>query len=153
MNITHGSLLVALAIFTANPSSAEIWTAAKVLDQYKAYCADEFSEELMIDGDAVYSLQVGSAPTETTLVIDTSGLKCGEKPLGFCGSSGCDINLIIGEQLYVKRGWSPLNIQFNNQHLILMPLSGGMCGNLPNSSPCFTVLAWDEQERKLNYPN
>lgn len=142
-----------LAIITANPCLAETWTTAKLLDQYHAYCADEFSEDLMTAGGAVYTLQVGSAPTENTEVIDTSRLTCGQKPLGFCGSSGCEINLIIDEKLYVKRGWSPVNIQFNGQYLILMPLSGGMCGNIPNSSPCFRVLAWDEQQRTLNSPN
>lgn len=147
------SFLVTLAIITANPSLAETWTTAKVLDRYNAYCADEFSEDLMTAGGAVYTLQVGSAPTENTEVIDTSRLTCGQKPLGFCGSSGCEINLIIDEKLYVKRGWSPVNIQFNGQYLILMPLSGGMCGNIPNSSPCFRVLAWDEQQRTLNSPN
>lgn len=147
------SLISALAIIIANPSLAEPWTAAKVLDQYNAYCAEEFSEELMISGGAVYTLQVGSVPTEITEVIDTSRLTCGQKPLGFCGSSGCDINIIIDEKLYIKRGWSPVNIQFNGQYLILMPLSGGMCGNIPNSSPCFRVLAWDEQQRTLNSPN
>lgn len=153
MNIVHGLLLVALAGVTANRSLAETWTTASVLDQYNAYCADEFSEGLVIDGSAVYTLQVGSTPTKTTEVIDTSRLKCGTKPLGFCGSGGCNINLIIDGKHYVERGWTPVNIQYKSQYLILVPLSGGMCKDVPNASPCFKVLAWDALERKFNSPN
>lgn len=146
-----GLAFTVTAIATAVAASAE--STLSLLDQYQQICRDDYNSELEVSEDAVYNLLAGREPVEPVVVVDTSGLTCGQKPLGFCGSGGCDINLIIDEKLYVKRGGSPVNIQFNGEYLILLPLSGGMCGNLPNSSPCFRVLAWDEQLRTLNSPN
>lgn len=138
---------------TATPAAATGDSTLYLLSQYQQICRDDYNSELEISEDAVYNLLAGKGLVQTVVVVDTSGLMCGKKTLGFCGSGGCELALLLDEKIYIERGWSPVNIQYNGHYLILIPLSGGMCGDVPNGSPCFKVLAWDELERKLNSPN
>jgi hypothetical protein len=128
-------------------------STSSILDQYRTICKDDYNGELRVSEDAIYNLLAGRDSIETVVVIDTSGLMCGQRPIGLCGSGGCEVNLLVDGTIYTERGWSPINIQFNGHYLILIPLSGGMCGDVSNRSPCFKVLAWDELERKLLSPN
>lgn len=138
---------------TATTTAAPAESTLSILDQYRQICIDDYNSELTVSEHTVYNLLVGREAIETVIVVDTSGLMCGQKPLGFCGSGGCEVNLVVDGKIHIERGWSPVNIQYNGHHLILVPLSGGMCGDVPNISPCFKVLAWDEIERKLLAPN
>lgn len=146
-------LTILVFAVTATAVAAMDETTLSLLDQYQQICKDDYNSELQISEDAVYELLAGRELTKTVVVVDTSGLMCGKKPLGFCGSGGCELALLIDDKMYIERGWSPVNIQYNGHYLILIPLSGGMCGNISNGSPCFKVLAWDELEQELNSPN
>ena len=136
----------------ATEAAATEQSTLSILDRYRGICKDDYNSELTVLENAVYNLLVGRDSIETVVVVDTSSLKCGHRSIGLCGSAGCEVNLLVDGKVYIERAGSPVNIQFNDSHLILMPLSGGRCGDVPNGSPCFKVLAWDEHERKLLSP-
>ncbi len=138
---------------TATAAAATEQSTSSILEQYRKICKDDYNSELRASEDAVYNLLAGRDSIETVVVIDTSGLMCGQQPIGLCGSGGCEVKLLVDGKAYTERGWSPVNIQFNGHFLILVPISGNMCGNVPNGSPCFKVLAWDEYERRLLSPS
>lgn len=125
---------------------------ARVLQKYDAYCNDYSKEELVILDGAVYQLCAGMDCEEQVTVVDTTELKCGNEPIGFCGSGGCEINLIVKDSNFIVRGWAPVNMYYENTALLLLPLAGGRCGALPNGAPCFKVLAWDAYEKSFNSP-
>jgi hypothetical protein len=125
---------------------------AQVLQGYDTYCYDNLKEELVISDSAVYQLCAGMDCEEQVTVVDTAELNCGNQPIGFCGSGGCEINLIVKGINFIERGWAPVNIYYQNTALLLLPLAGGRCGALPNSAPCFKVLAWDAYENNFNSP-
>lgn len=153
MNVLQKFMTYLACTVAATAAVATEGSISSVLNQYQQICKDDYNSELQISEDAVYELLAGRELTKTVVVVDTSGLMCGKKPLGFCGSGGCQLVLLIDDKMYIERGWSPVNIQYNGHYLILIPLSGGMCGNISNGSPCFKVLAWDELEQELNSPN
>lgn len=137
----------------ATAAAATEHSTSSILDHYRQICKDDYNSELRVSEDALYNLLAGRDYIETVVVIDTSGLMCGQRPIGLCGSGGCEVNFLVNDKTYTERGWSPVNIQFNGHYLILVPLSGGMSGDVPNGSLCFKVLAWDEYERKLLSPS
>lgn len=154
MNRIQQSLILIINLTVAATAAADTEQITNsILDQYSQICRDDYDSELKVSEDAFYNLLAGREFIETAVVVDTSRLVCGQRPLGFCGSGGCEVNILVDGKIHIERGWSPVNIQYNGHHLILVPLSGSMCGDVPNISPCFKVLAWDEIERKLLAPN
>ena len=121
-----------------------------LLEGYSAYCLNYHQSELVTTKKAFLQLCAGKKCEVIVDVIDTSNLKCGNQPLGYCGSGGCDINFLVDGVNFIERGWDPVNINHYDTSLILLKIPGNRCGNLPNGAPCYKVLSWDRFENRFN---
>ena len=122
----------------------------RLLAEYSAYCLNYQQSELFAPEEAFYELCAGRLCQVIVDVIDTSYLKCRDRPLGFCGSGGCEINFIVDGTNFTEMGWAPISIEYYETFLILLKVSGINCGNVPNGSPCFKALSWDQYENRFN---
>ena len=150
---------IALALLLVSiPTNAAAQTALfeSIQSKYQNVCEfyDGYTNEPTEPSfeDAFSHFALSDEQETTATVFNPMLVKCGDRSAQLCGTRGCDIVIEIEGQLYPFTGWTPELVTINGEAMLLVPHSGWMCNAaLPNSAPCYTIAAWDEDARQLNY--
>jgi hypothetical protein len=143
--------------FAAEVVNADAFAAAhQELESVKSSCYPDVDAESVVAPEIFVSgvlseIFVGLNGKTTAYVINPQYLVCGGKSAGLCGTRGCNISIFAGQDKFVYTGWHPEIVIYGNSNLVLLPQSGWACGMLVNSSPCFSVLSWDDVVQKFVY--
>ena len=135
----------------------DAFTAAQQhLEAVKSSCYPDVDAESLIvpeiSMDGVLSeISIGFKGNTTAYVINPQNLFCGEENAGLCGSGGCRISIFAGEYKFLYTGWQPEIVIYRDNNLILLPQSGWACHRSVNTSPCFSVVSWDDTIKKFVY--
>ena len=148
-------LIIPTHIFAA--SNAE--TVNQIVAKYSTQCdakqdAVEYGEvipetaRLSVSDDSLYEIQItAEGKKATVLFVDFSCPTIGAS--SWCGSSGCEVYIIVDGVSYQTRGWKPFTVTESEEVFVMLPRSGGACGR-SNGSPCYRVTIWDENEGEFN---
>ena len=148
-------LIIPTHIFAA--SNAE--TVNQIVAKYSTQCdakqdAVEYGEvipeaaRLIVSDNSLYEIQItAEGEKATVLFADFSCPTIGAS--GWCGSSGCEVYIIVDGVSYQTRGWKPFTVTESEEVFVMLPRSGGACGR-SNGSPCYRVTIWDADEVKFN---
>jgi hypothetical protein len=135
----------------------DAFTAAQQhLEAVKSSCYRNVDEESLIvpevSMDGVLSeLSIGLRGNTTAYVINPQNLVCDEENAGLCGFEGCSISIFAGEYKFLYTGWRPEIVIYRGNNLILLPQSGWACHTSRNTSPCFSIVSWDDTKETFVY--
>jgi hypothetical protein len=135
----------------------DAFTAAQQhLEAVKSSCYPNVDVESLIvpefSMDGVLSeISIGLRGNTTAYVINPQNLVCGEENAGLCGFRGCSISIFAGEYKFLYTGWRPEIVSYRGNNLILLPQSGWACHRSRNTSPCFSIVSWDDTKETFVY--
>jgi hypothetical protein len=147
-------LLIPTYLFAA--SDSEI--VDQLLEPYNLECSAETGDvklgeviseivPVTVDSGSVYEIKITASGKKATVLF--SDFTCPGHGNYWCGSSGCDVYIIIDGISYQTRGWKPFVVKEGEEVFVMLPKSGGACG-LHNGGPCYSVAVWDESENTFN---
>jgi hypothetical protein len=138
----HVILAISLFFLAAAPCLAADPIDA-ILDQARADCTSLDNGEFDAD-DAVVEVDLDGqgAPDR---IVDTSRFKCSSARSLYCGSGGCDIHAVIGEESwrYQAEGWRM--IDWDGRPILLIMRDGGWCGGA-GAQVCYEAVVWSHGE-------
>lgn len=153
LRFTRHIFLVFCCISTAKYALADALGAAQErVKEFSGVCFFDIAneeiniEDIIIEG-AITTVEIGGIHKTTAYIVDPASIICGDVNLGMCGSRGCPITIFAENTSYSYTGWQPTPINHGTQTLLLLPHSGWVCGREFNVSPCFSVIAWDQETR------
>lgn len=132
MLVLTGVLLLLAGPVAANPVD-DIFAAAEAdcrgLDN-GVFEAQDAVTEIDLDDDG-----------ELDRIVDTSRFKCSSAASLYCGSGGCDIHAVIGEESwsYQSEGWRM--IDWDGRPILLIARDGGWCGGA-GAQLCYEAVVW-----------
>ena len=151
------TILLILPTHIFATSNAE--TVNQIVAKYSTQCdakqdAVEYGEvipeaaRLSVSDDSLYEIQItAEGKKATVLFVDFSCPTIGAS--SWCGSSGCEVYIIVDGVSYQTRGWKPFTVTESEAVFVMLPRSGGACGT-HNGAPCHAVTVWDESENTFN---
>ena len=148
---------VIVLTFMAQMANADAYNSAqRALENLKKNCYPDINAESLvvpqISIEAVFTkVIIGNNETTEAFIVNPEHLTCGGKSAGLCGSRGCDIEIFAGTERFSYIGWQPQVLSIDNSNFLLQPHQGWVCGQGPNSDPCFSVLFWSDFEKKFVY--
>ncbi|MBY8976158.1 hypothetical protein KHP62_10095 [Rhodobacteraceae bacterium NNCM2] len=91
-------------------------------------------------GDAVVEVDLDRAAPLDRLV-DSSKFSCSSSATMYCGTGGCTIHAVIGEESwdYQAEGWRM--IDWGGRPILLIARDGGWCGGA-GSQLCYEAVVW-----------
>lgn len=102
-----------------------------------------------IDGGAMTALE-GSV-TEVDLsrdgtpdaLVDESKLQCSSAASAYCGSGGCMLHAVVGDEVasWQATGWQVLD--WNRDRILLIGRDGGWCG-ASGAERCYEAVVWSD---------
>lgn len=113
------------------------------VDQAKAECTAFENGELALEEGALVQVDLtGNGVLDW--VVDTLHMQCSSAASLFCGTGGCQLNLIVAEITTdaQSKGWDV--IDFGPNRVVLMDVHGSMCDGI-NPTPCVAALSWDPE--------
>ncbi|MBF9057980.1 hypothetical protein HKCCSP123_02175 [Rhodobacterales bacterium HKCCSP123] len=129
----HAFLLLAVPMPVAADPLEEILAAAE------ADCSS-FENGAFEPGDAVLEVDLdGQDPIDR--IIDSSRFSCSTAASMYCGSGGCSLHAVIGDQSwdFQAEGWRM--IDWNGLPILLVARDGGWCGGA-GAQICFEAVNW-----------
>jgi hypothetical protein len=103
---------------------------------------------VIVSDESIYEIQITSNGKMATVLF--SDFSCpGVGASSWCGSSGCEVFIIVDGVSYETRGWKPFTVAHGEEVLVMLPRSGGACG-IENGAPCYTVTIWNENDKEFN---
>ena len=129
------ALLLAAAPGQADPR------ADAILSEAEAFCAS-FENGEFDAGDAVQEIDLDGTPPLDTLV-DSSKFACSSMASAYCGSGGCSVWTIVGDDVteFQAEGWRM--IDWNGRQILLIARDGGWCGGY-GAQLCFEAVTWSD---------
>jgi hypothetical protein len=136
----RNALLLGVSLSLAVPAAAlAADPVAAILDAARASCegfengtfdARDGVSEIDLDGD-------GAADR----VVDESRFACSSMASAYCGSGGCLLHAVVGEQSwsFQAEGWRM--IDWDGRPILLIARDGGWCGGA-GSQLCFEAVNW-----------
>lgn len=130
--------------------------AQRALERLRQNCYPDIdaehlvTPEILVDG-VVVEVGIGADGGTRAYIVSPEHLACDGKSAGLCGSRGCQIRIFAEDDAFSYVGWSPEVFSFNENVFLLLPHSGWVCDEVPNSSPCFSVLFWNDASQKFSY--
>lgn len=90
-----------------------------------------------------YRSAIELAPGVEAIVLDDLGLSCSTAPSSFCGSAGCAVTLIVGEEVYRThaRDWTVM--ETTGGPVVLFELHGMAC-EAWGSARCASAVVWSD---------
>ncbi len=76
-------------------------------------------------------------------VVEEAKFSCSSAASLYCGTGGCMIHIIVGDQVYSRlaKGWKP--VEWAGDAIILLELHGTECGGT-NLRRCYEAITWSE---------
>ena len=109
---------------------------------------DSKASELLLPNGNLYEIKISNEGKQAT--VPFANFSCPNVGASYwCGSSGCEVYIIVDDVSYKGRGGKPFSVIGNEQVLVIMPKSGAACDQY-NAAPCFAVTVWDESEKTFN---
>lgn len=148
---------VIVLTFMAQMANADAYSSAqRALENLKKNCYPDINAESLvvpqISIEAVFTkVLIGNNESTEAFIVNPESLTCGGESAGLCGSRGCDIEIFAGTERFSYIGWQPQVLSIDNSNFLLLPHQGWVCGQGPNSDPCFSVLFWSDFEKKFVY--
>jgi hypothetical protein len=133
------STLAALAL--ALPGLAAADPVADILAAAAADCAG-FENGAFDPNDAVTEIDLdGVAPLDR--LVDTGRFSCTSAASLYCGSGGCTLHAVIGDDAWAfqAEGWR--RIDWDGRPILLLALDGGWCGGI-GAETCFEAVSWSD---------
>ena len=133
-------LLVALLIALAAPAAAQgPASVADILAEAEAFCAS-FENGTFEAGGAVQEVDLDGQPPLDT-VVDTSEFACSSMASAYCGTGGCALWTVVGDEVteFQAEGWRM--IDWSGRPILLIARDGGWCGGA-GSQLCFEAVTW-----------
>lgn len=112
---------------------------AEILAAATADCAG-FEDGVLTVGDAVVPTDLdGAEPLDA--LIDMGRVTCSSAASLYCGSGGCSLHAVIGEESweFQAEGWRM--IEWDGRPILLIARDGGWCGGA-GAQLCFEAVSW-----------
>lgn len=76
-------------------------------------------------------------------IVDESAYSCSAAASMYCGSGGCNLNLVVGDRIWSWQttGWRL--VDWGPSRILLIGRDGGWCGGA-GSEVCFEALVWSD---------
>lgn len=159
MTLRYIFLLVGLTF--ANPSVADP-LLQRVLEAYQDECVASVEGDLRLEADldpnktieitirpdSIYQLEIG-AEEFATIVFANFG--CASLGTYWCGSGGCNTQIIVRGNVYDHFGYRPFIIRDEaGTPLLVLPAQGTACTNTGDTdsytaAPCYRTAVWDDR--------
>lgn len=135
-------LAVLCAALLAGPALAD--PASDILGEAKELCAS-FEDGSFDAGDAVRRIDLDGDGVADT-VIDGSRFSCSSAASMYCGSGGCMVHAVIGDESwsFQAEGWRM--IDWDNRPILLIARDGGWCGGA-GAQICYEAVVWSHGEK------
>ncbi|MEO1676786.1 MAG: hypothetical protein AAFU80_01350 [Pseudomonadota bacterium] len=131
--------LALLLSLIAIPVVAQEAAVAEILARAEAECAS-FENGEFDAGDAVAEIDLDGDGANDRLV-DESRFSCSSAASLFCGSGGCMLHAVVGEEVasFQATGWRV--IDWDGMPILLIGRDGGWCGGA-GAQVCFEAVNW-----------
>ncbi|HEV8034826.1 hypothetical protein [Yoonia sp.] len=130
-----------------------------IVDEYRANCRQELGPGaeggLIVPEDRVYELIIDDQGTKATALY--TDFTCGDWPMFWCGTGGCDSYIIVDGKIFQWRvSFAPYALQIPNPYTpntraaVLFPLHGIYCKSARDEPGygmfgCYEIALWDQQ--------
>jgi hypothetical protein len=106
------------------------------------------SGDFVLHDNSDYSIQITPSGLEAEVIYHS--FSCADAPSGWCGTSGCTFNIIVGSALYEGSGGRPFSVADDRGVFVMIPRAGYACvdgsGRRGNGSDsCFGLAVWEER--------
>jgi hypothetical protein len=130
-------LAVAALSLSGGPVAAD--PVADILSAADADCAG-FENGVFGPGDAVTEVDLDGMPP-VDRVVDTSEFSCSTMASMTCGSGGCTLYAVVGDDTweFQAEGWRM--IDWGGRPILLIARDGGWCGGV-GAQLCFEAVTW-----------
>ena len=126
--------LAAVPALAADPVTVILDTAREVCTSYEngQFDAGDAVTEIDLTGDGV-----------PDRVVDESRFGCSSAASMYCGSGGCMLHAVVGEDSwrFQAEGWRV--IDWDAQPILLIARDGGWCGGV-GAQLCFEAVTWSD---------
>ena len=115
--------------------------AQRLIDQAAQECAS-FENGVFDSGDAVAPIELASQfGTVAAELVDESRFACSSAASLYCGSGGCMINLVVGQDVkaWQATGWRL--VDWGPDRILLIGRDGGWCGGA-GAEVCYEAVVW-----------
>jgi hypothetical protein len=112
-----------------------------VLEEGRENCAS-FEDGLFEPRDAVQEVDLtGDGVPE--ILIDESRFSCSSAASMYCGTGGCMLRAIVGDQIFtwLAKGWKV--VDWAGDRILLMQIHGANCGGT-NLRRCYEAVVWTD---------
>ena len=131
--------LALAALLAALPGLAGADPVETILAAAAADCAS-FENGAFSAGEAVIEADLdGAEPLDR--LVDTSRFTCSSAASMYCGSGGCTLHAVIGDESwsFQAEGWRMTD--WDGRPILLIARDGGWCGGA-GSQICFEAVSW-----------
>ncbi len=135
------SRLLTLLLILTLPISAAADPVVDILAAAEADCRG-FENGTFAPDDSVLEADLdGQEPIDR--IVDSSRFACSTAANMYCGSGGCSLHAIIGDQSWEiqAEGWRV--IDWNGLPILLIARDGGWCGGA-GAQICFEAVSWSD---------
>ncbi|MEZ5911744.1 MAG: hypothetical protein R3D84_05495 [Paracoccaceae bacterium] len=122
------------------PAFAETETD-RILTEAAAACTD-FENGTFAAGDAVTSVDL-TGDDQPDTVIDSAKFTCSSAATMYCGTGGCSLYAVVGDQRYEWQALGWKLVDWAPDRILLIGRDGGWCGGA-GFERCFEALNWSE---------
>lgn len=129
--------LATLAALVAGPAAADPVTA--LIAQAEAACRS-FENGMFEPGDAVTEIDLDQDGSPDR-VVDESRFGCSSAASMYCGTGGCMLHAVVGDQVtsFQAEGWRM--IDWAGRSVLLVARDGSWCGGA-GAQLCFEAVVW-----------
>jgi hypothetical protein len=111
-----------------------------ILDQVRADC-EGFEDGVFDAADAVVEVDLDGEGGPDR-IVDTSKFKCSSALSLYCGSGGCDIHAVIGEESWSYQAEDWRITDWDGRPILLIMRDGGWCGGA-GAQVCYEAVVWN----------
>ncbi|MEI4474190.1 hypothetical protein [Frigidibacter sp. MR17.24] len=136
---TTATALMALGALLFLHGAARAASVAEILAEAAESCAASGGTAFE-HGDAVAEVDLdGVAPSDR--LVDTGRFTCAGAPSGYCGSGGCTLLAVVGEESWRFQAEDWRMIDWDGRPVLLIARDGGWCGGA-GSQQCVEAVVW-----------
>jgi hypothetical protein len=132
------------------PTAAAAGPLENVLEEARKNC-ESFEDGIFEPRDAVQPVDLtGDGVPE--IVVDESRFSCSSAASMYCGTGGCMLRAIVGDQTFswLAKGWEV--VDWAGDRILLLQIHGANCGGT-NLRRCYEAVVWTDDRFASVRPN
>lgn len=138
---------VLLGLALASPVAAD--TVETIIQDARETC-DDLENGVFDPQDAVVSLDL-TGNGEADRLIDTGRFACSSAASLYCGSGGCLLHAVVGEESWEFQAEAWRVIDWDGRPILLIARDGGWCGG-SGAQICFEAVSWSHGQMMTVMP-